>query len=94
MRALLLAAALLTAGLPATAFAEGAKYTTAESTIGTLLADPAAKAVLDKFIPQLSASPQLDQIKGQTLKMLQGMAPDRLNDKLLSDIDAELAKIK
>jgi hypothetical protein len=94
MRVLILAAALAVSTVPATAaFAAGAKYTTATTTIEALVADPASKAVLDKMIPGLSGSAQLDQIKGSTLKQLQGMAPDQVPDKLLADIDAELAKI-
>lgn len=91
MRALILAAALLTASVPALA-QEAPKFTTAASTINVLIADPAAKAVLEKHMPQIVGA--ASQIGEQTLKQLQGMAPDRLTDKLLADIDADLAKIK
>ena len=90
MRALILAAALLTASVPA--YAQDSKFTTATSTINDLIANAEAKAVLEKHMPQIVQA--AGQIGGQTLKQLQGMAPDRLTDKLLADIDADLAKIK
>ena len=93
MRALFLAVAMLTAAVPATAFAQAApKFSTAATTISDLVANPEAKAVLEKHIPPIVGA--ADQIGSQTLKQLQGMAPDRLTDKLLADIDADLAKIK
>jgi para-nitrobenzyl esterase len=93
MRALFLAAAMVVASVPAGAFAQAApKFSTASSTIGQLMADPQAKAVLEKHLPQISQAG--DQVAGQTLKQLQGMAPDRLPDAKLAEIDADLAKIK
>lgn len=90
MRALILAAALLTASVPA--YAQAPKFSTATSTVNAMIADPAAKAVLEKHMPQIVGAAA--QVGEQTLKQLQGMAPDRLTDKLLADIDADLAKIK
>ncbi len=68
-------------------------YTTADTNLGTLLDDPAAKAVLMKYIPTLLASPQIDQGRGMTLKAAQQYVPDQLSDKVLADIDADLAKL-
>jgi len=90
MRSILLAAALLTASVPA--LAQAPKFTTAASTINDIMANPEGKAVLEKHIPQLAQA--AGQVGGQTLKQIQGMAPDRITDKLLADIDADLAKIK
>ena len=78
--AALLAAASL-AGLAATAAvtpaaAASAPYSTAETDLGTLLDDPASKAILDKYLPTLIASPQIDMARGMTLKQLQGFAAD------------------
>lgn len=97
MRSLFLAAAMLTAAapaaIPAVAYAQAAaRFSTSATTINDLVANPDAKAVLEKHIPQILGA--AGQIGGQTLKELQGMAPDRLTDKLLADIDADLAKIK
>ncbi len=73
--------------------AAAAHYTTADTELGTLLDDPAAKAVLMKYIPTLLASPQIDQGRGMTLKASQQYVPDQLTDKTLADIDADLAKL-
>lgn len=78
---------------PAAASAQATpKFNTASSKINELIANPQAKAVLEKHLPQVLGA--ADQIGDQTLKGLQNMAPDRLPDKLLADIDADLAKIK
>jgi hypothetical protein len=99
MRSVFLAAALLTVAAPAAVYAQAApaaapaaKFSTATSTINDLIANPEAKAVLEKHMPQIIQA--AGQIGGQTLKGLQAMAPDRLTDKLLADIDADLVKIK
>lgn len=94
MRAILIASLLALAPAAAIAQDPAAKpYTTAETTIGTLLDDPAAKAILAKFIPQLVEGGQSDQARPLTLKAVQQYAPDVFTDKLLADIDAELAKL-
>src|SRR5262249_10210736 len=73
--------------------AAGAHYTTAATTIGTMMADPAAKAVLNKYIPDMIANPQFEQAGSMTLKDVQQYAGDALSDAKLSQIDADLAKI-
>ena len=94
MRAILIAGLLALAPTVAFAQAPAAKpYTTAETTIGTLLDDPAAKAVLAKYVPELVNGGQADQARPLTLKAIQQYAPDRFTDKLLAEIDAELAKL-
>lgn len=74
--------------------APAAKYTTADTPISTLLEDPAAKAILMKIIPEIAGSEQIAQAGGLTLKAVQQYAPDQLSDAKLSEIDAELAKLK
>ena len=74
------------------------KYSTAKTQLGTLLEDPAAKAVLQKHIPKLVDGGQnMDQASGMTLKELQAAlkayAPDLLTDKVLQDIDTDLAAL-
>jgi hypothetical protein len=101
MRTLFLATVLAVTA-PVAAFAQAAatpaapaaaaKFSTASTTIGDLLANEEAKAVLVKHIPQIAEAGAM--VGGQTLKQVQGMAPDRLTDKILADIDADLAKIK
>jgi len=80
------------ADAPATAAA--AKFSTADSSIGTLLDNPEAKAVLEKHIPQFVSNPQIEMAKAKTLKQIQGYAGDSLSDDALAKIDADLAKIK
>lgn len=95
MRALLIAGLIATL-TPAAALAQAPApkaYTTAETPIGTLLDDPAAKEVLDKHLPQLVSGGQIDQARPLTLKAIQQYAPDVFTDKLLADIDADLAKL-
>ena len=93
MKKLMIAAAMF-AMAPMPAFAQAATYSTESTEIGTLLDDPAAKAVLDKHVPALSGSDQIDMARAMTLKAVQQYAPDDLTDKQLADIDADLAKLK
>ncbi len=92
MRTTLFAAVMLAVTAPVAVHAQAARFSTATSTISDLVANAEAKAVLEKHVPQLIQA--AGQIGGQTLKSLQAMAPDRITDKLLADIDADLAKIK
>lgn len=78
---------------PAPAVAPAAHYSSEGTDLGTLLDDPAAKAVLTKHVPDLIASEQIDMARGMTLKTLQGYASDKLSDKQLTLIDADLAKL-
>ena len=77
---------------PATSTA-AAHYTTQDTDLGTLLDDPAAKAVLVKYIPTIVNSDQIDMARSMTLKSLQSYAADSLSDKTLADIDAEFATL-
>ena len=99
MRVLLIAA-LLTAPLSFNAVfaqtpapAAAAHYTTASTTIGTLLDDPSARAVVDKHIPGFSSQAQIDLARSMTMKAIQQYAPDKYTDQVLGEIDADLAKL-
>ena len=70
-----------------------AVYTTADTDIGTLLDDPAARAVVDKHVPGFSSGDQIDMARGMTLRAIQQFAADTLTDKVLAEIDADLAKL-
>ena len=92
MRAIVIASLLAIA--PAITFAQAPKpYTTADTPLGTLLDDPAAKEVLAKHLPALVSGGQAEQARPLTLKAIQQYAPDAFTDKLLADIDADLAKL-
>jgi hypothetical protein len=77
----------------ANAPAAGAHYSTSATNVGTLLGDPAAKAVLAKHIPNIINSPNIEQGAAMTLKDMQQYSPDQLSDKILADIDVDLAKL-
>ncbi len=101
MRALIVATAL-TAFLPihsvmgqtppSSAVAQ-THYTTSDTDIGTLLDDPAAHAIVDKYLPGVLSGDQIDMARSMTLKAIQPYSGDRITDKALADIDAELAKL-
>lgn len=80
-----------TTSAPATA--KPASYTTADTDLGTLLDNPAAKAVLEKYIPDMVKSEQIGAARPMTLKSLQQYAGDTLTDSVLAKIDADLAKV-
>lgn len=43
---------------------------TLDTTLGILLDDPKAKAVLDQYVPGLSSNPMIAMVKGMTLNNL------------------------
>lgn len=97
MRSLIVAALLATSMMSAAAVAQTtsaarAPYSTAETDLGTLMDDPAARAVLDKHIPKITGSGQIDMARSLTLKGLQQYAPD-ITDAVLAQIDADLAQL-
>lgn len=91
MKKWIIAAALI-AMSPVPAFAQAA-YSSSTTEIGTLLDDPAAKAVLAKHIPEMTTSDQVDMARAMTLKDIQQYSPDAITDKVLAEIDADLAKL-
>lgn len=84
------------AAAPATpaAPAQAPKYTSADTEIGTLLDDPAARAILERAIPGMTGNDQIDMARSMTLKMIQPYAADQITDAKLNEIDAEFAKLK
>ena len=82
-----------TAAPAAAATTKVAHYSTASTEIGTLLDDPAAKALLEKYIPGMTTNEQIDMARGMTLKDIQQYSPDQITDKVLANLDAEFAKI-
>jgi hypothetical protein len=100
MKSLALALALLaTAAVPSIVLAEEAPavakaaWSTATTPLGDLLANPETKAVLEKHLPGISTNPEVEPVKGLSLKAIQPYAPDRLPDALLAAIDVDLAKV-
>lgn len=100
----LAAAFLATAAAPAVASAPAAqapaatpaapKYSTEDTDIGTLIDNPATKAILEKHIPGMTTSDQIDMARAMTLKAIQQYASDMVTDERLAAIDADFAKLK
>ena len=102
MRFVTLAAALALATSSTTAFGQAAPgataatdthYSTAATDIGTLLDDPAAKAIVFKNIPLMAKSDKIDMARSMTLKDMQQYSPDAVSDKVLAEIDAEFSQL-
>jgi hypothetical protein len=70
-----------------------AEKLSSDSLVGDLLDNPAAKAILIKHVPALKDNDQIDQARPMTLRSLQAYAADTFTDKVLADIDADLATI-
>ncbi|HEX3888549.1 MAG TPA: hypothetical protein VHW05_13715 [Phenylobacterium sp.] len=88
-----LAALATLAALPAFAqapAAAGGPFTVDKSTIGALMADEKAKAVLEKDVPGIDQ--YLDQIKDMTLAQVAPMSQGAIDDAKLKQIQADLDK--
>ena len=66
---------------------------TIDSTLGELLGDEKAKAILEKHIPDISSHPQLAMAKGFTLKAIAPMSGGMLTQDKLDAIAKDLAEI-
>lgn len=88
------AVATVPAAPAATPLAALPKYSTADTDIGTLLDNPATKAILEKHIPGMTTSDQIEMARSMTLKAIQQYASDMVTDQRLAAIDAEFAKLK
>lgn len=73
--------------------APAVQYSTADTKIGALLADPAAKAVLDKHFPGVSSDKRIALAKSMTLRAVRKFAPDKFTLEALDAADAELAQL-
>jgi para-nitrobenzyl esterase len=78
---------------PAPAAGGAERYSTSTTQIGTLLDDPAAKAVIEKHIPGMTTNDQIEMARGMTLKDIQQYSPEAVTDKVLAETDADLAKL-
>ena len=64
-------------------------YSVEDTDIGTLLDDPAARAILDKQIPGMTTNPQIEMARSFTLRQIQQYAADQVTDEVLAKIDAD-----
>ena len=68
---------------------------TLDTTLGTLLDDPQAKAVLEQYVPGVSTNPMVAMAKGMSLRMIVSMpqaAAFGLNEEKANQILAEVNK--
>jgi hypothetical protein len=68
-------------------------YSTAGTKIGTLMGNPAAKAILVKYFPGIDTDPRVSLAFGMTLRAVQAFAPDQFTIEALNAVDAELARL-
>lgn len=88
------AAPAMAQSAPAPQASTAAGFSVDGTSIEALAADPRAKAVLDKELPQLLTHPAFDQFKSMTLSQLAPMSQGSITDEKLAVVQAELAKIK
>jgi hypothetical protein len=91
--ALTAAGAVSTVAMAADATAPAAKFTT-DTPIQDLVANPGAKAVLDKVFPGLTTHPSYDTFKGLSLKALAPYSQGKIDDAKLAEAQKALAEVK
>lgn len=84
-------AAPATAAAPAAA--SSAKFTL-DTPVGELMADPAARAVVEASMPGFDKHPSYDMAKGMSLRQIQPYANGAITDEMLTKIEAGLSAIK
>ena len=85
------AAAPAAPAAPAAAPAAAGKISTATTPISDVIKNPAAKAALEKALPEIV--PYYDQIGGMTLQDLAPMTEGALDDAKLKALQAEFDKL-
>lgn len=90
--ALLFASASATAASAQTPAAAPATGYSIQSTVGDLLDNPATKAVLNKYVPEMVSSPQIDQGRPFPLEGIASYVPT-LTPEMLAKIDTELKAV-
>ncbi len=88
--ALALGARAATAQAPAATTMSATSVLSSQSTVGSLLDHPQARAVLARHLPEVVASPQIAAARALPLRALKPYVP-ALTDALLATLDRELA---
>ena len=68
---------------------------TLDTTLGAILDDPEARAVLDQYVPGISGNPLVAMVKGLSLRMILAMpqaAQFGFTEQVANDILAEINK--
>jgi len=71
-----------------------AGYSVDKTPISVLLADPAARAVLDKYLPGFADNPQTAMAGSLSLAKLQSFAPQMISEKTLQTLNAALGALE
>ncbi len=83
--------ALAQTAAPASApAATAAPAFSADTPLEAVVANPAAKAVLDKDMPTISKHPAFDTFKAMSLRQLQPYADGKITDEAIAKVDADL----
>ncbi|MCB2076819.1 MAG: hypothetical protein KDE55_03865 [Novosphingobium sp.] len=98
MHKYLLGAALVAAGFALPVAAESAKshavtkavYSAAATSIGTLMEDPVARAILARHLPAVVSNPQFEMARGMTLDDIAPMSGGVITESAMKAIDKEL----
>ena len=69
-----------------------ARFST-RTTIEALLANPQARAVLEKRVPGITTDPRVEQALRMSLREVAPYAPTILTEEMLKALDADLAAI-
>ena len=88
------APALAQTPAPAPAAAAAGALSVEKTPIETLVANPAAKAVLDKDLPGLTTHEAYDQFKAMTLTQVAPMSQGAITDEALKKVQADLDQVK
>ena len=64
-----------------------------DSKVGELLADEAAKAVLEKHIPGIASHPQIGQATAFSFKQVASYSQGQITDDMVKAIDEDLSKL-
>jgi hypothetical protein len=64
-----------------------------DTPIAALITDPAAKAVLDRNLPDLSTDPNIDKFKALSLRRLAPLSGGQLTAALLTQTERDLAGV-
>ena len=70
-----------------------AEKMSSDSTVGEILDNPTAKAILINHVPEMGTDDQIEMARAMTLRSLQAYAADTFTDKLLGELDAEFGAI-
>jgi hypothetical protein len=66
---------------------------TLDSKFGTLLENPQAKTIVDKYLPGVSANPMVAMVKGMTLKSILAMPQAKQLGLTQAKVEKVLAEI-